>query len=180
MKIPILLANFLLVIGLLHTRAHVNPIGMKRDETQLALFPGTSVGGQAVFRPAPTASVYSNMFRNNNDRGLFTKLAQLPDNVTNCGLRGAYFAGGVTDLSLDSITVCFIKRYHHLPELLSEVQISKNGLHLGEMNKLLAKNVEERTFYFIDKNEKESEQAVLLKNQQNEIHQLKQQVQLLI
>jgi hypothetical protein len=56
----------------------------------------------------------------------------------------------------------YIDQNHHLPEIPSAEQIEKDGLNLGEMNKLLVKKVEELTLYLI--------------GQQKQIDQLKKQL----
>jgi len=63
-------------------------------------------------------------------------------------------------------TAAYINQNHHLPEIPSEQEIAKNGLNLGEMNKLLVKKVEELTLYLIELNKK-------VEQQQKEIEQLK-------
>ena len=45
----------------------------------------------------------------------------------------------------------YIDQNQHLPEVPSEAQVIKDGLNLGEMNKLLLKKVEELTLYMIEK-----------------------------
>lgn len=60
----------------------------------------------------------------------------------------------------------YIDQNHHLPDMPSEAQVIKNGINLGEMNKLLTKKVEELTLYLIDKDK----QVVLL---QDEVKRLK-------
>jgi thymidylate synthase len=60
----------------------------------------------------------------------------------------------------------------HLPEIPSEQQIAKDGLNLGEMNKLLMKKVEELTLYLIDEHKKN-------KDQQEQIDQLNKRIELL-
>jgi len=67
----------------------------------------------------------------------------------------------------------YIDQNHHLPEMPSEQQVAKDGLNLGEMNKLLTKKVEELTLYLIEKDNKDKEQTA-------QINQLKAQVELLI
>ncbi|SDP94757.1 hypothetical protein SAMN05428975_3990 [Mucilaginibacter sp. OK268] len=57
----------------------------------------------------------------------------------------------------------YIDQNQHLPEIPSEQQIAKDGLNLGEMNKLLMKKMEEMTLYMIEAKE--------------EINELKKQVQ---
>lgn len=44
----------------------------------------------------------------------------------------------------------YIDRKQHLPEIPSEEEIAKNGVNLGEMNKILVKKVEELTLYLIE------------------------------
>jgi len=70
----------------------------------------------------------------------------------------------------------YIDQNHHLPEVPSEQQIAKDGLNLGEMNKLLVKKVEELTLYLIEKDEKEKEQSAQLKSQQDQINMLSRQI----
>jgi len=45
----------------------------------------------------------------------------------------------------------YIDKNQHLPEIPSAAQIEKDGLNLGEMNKLLVKKVEELTLYMLEK-----------------------------
>lgn len=52
----------------------------------------------------------------------------------------------------------YIDQNHHLPEIPSTQQIEKDGLNVGEMNKLLLKKIEELTLYLIEKDKKEKEQ----------------------
>ncbi|MBW4890146.1 hypothetical protein KXQ82_10485 [Mucilaginibacter sp. HMF5004] len=44
----------------------------------------------------------------------------------------------------------YIDQNHHLPDMPSAEKIEKDGLDLGEMNKVLMKKVEELTLYMID------------------------------
>ena len=44
----------------------------------------------------------------------------------------------------------YIDKNNHLPEMPSAQEVEKNGLNLGEMNKLLLKKVEELTLYLIE------------------------------
>jgi hypothetical protein len=57
----------------------------------------------------------------------------------------------------------FIDQNQHLPDMPSEAEVAKDGLNLGEMNKLLVKKMEEMTLYMIEAKE--------------EINELKKQVQ---
>ncbi|MHB8209564.1 hypothetical protein [Mucilaginibacter sp.] len=88
----------------------------------------------------------------------------------------------------------FINQNHHLPEMPSEQEVYKNGINLGEMDKLLTKKVEELTLYLIEKDkqlndEKEingkqqrqlDTQSVQLKSQQEQLDQLKSQLSSLL
>ena len=92
----------------------------------------------------------------------------------------------------------FVKSYinlnHHLPEIPSEQEIATNGLNLGDIDRLLTKKVEELTLYLIEKDQKDKEQQQQidlqqktnttlvdqLKLQQEQIDQLKQQLNILV
>ncbi|MDB5123554.1 MAG: hypothetical protein JWP94_1683 [Mucilaginibacter sp.] len=81
----------------------------------------------------------------------------------------------------------YIDQNHRLPDMPSEQQIIKDGLNLGEMNKLLAKKVEELTLYLIEQDAKENNQEIInsqladkLKAQQAEINALNQKVNTLL
>ncbi|MFI5161957.1 MAG: hypothetical protein ACHQHN_11805 [Sphingobacteriales bacterium] len=60
----------------------------------------------------------------------------------------------------------YIDKNHHLPEMPTEVQIAKDGLNLGEMNKLLVKKMEELTLYLIDKDQEIKTQQQFIQSQQ--------------
>jgi len=51
----------------------------------------------------------------------------------------------------------YIDQNQHLPDIPSEQEIAKNGLNVGEMNKLLMKKVEELTLYLIEKDKQINE-----------------------
>jgi hypothetical protein len=59
------------------------------------------------------------------------------------------FNSGYPLVSLATVKA-YIDQHHHLPEIPSAQEISKNGLQVGEMNKLLMKKVEELTLYLIE------------------------------
>jgi hypothetical protein len=63
----------------------------------------------------------------------------------------------------------YIDQNHHLPEIPTSEQIEKDGLNLGEMNKLLVKKVEELTLYLIEKDKKEKEQRNQLDEQKEQL-----------
>jgi len=67
----------------------------------------------------------------------------------------------------------YIDQNHHLPEIPSEQEVAKNGISLGEMNKLLMKKVEELTLYLIQQNK-------LLVDQQKQLDKLKNTKQSII
>jgi hypothetical protein len=86
------------------------------------------------------------------------------------------------DFHLPSLTEVksYIDQNHHLPEILSAEQIEKEGLNLGEMNKLLLKKVEELTLYLIKKDQQFKEQETKNNEQQADINNLKKQMALLM
>jgi len=63
----------------------------------------------------------------------------------------------------------YIKKYKHLPEVPSAIEVVKNGIELKSMNVLLLKKVEELTLYAI-------EQQKLIEKIHKEIEVLKKQV----
>jgi len=65
----------------------------------------------------------------------------------------------------------YIDKNHHLPDMPSEQEVIKEGINLGEMNKLLTKKVEELTLYLIQQKEENDKQ---LRAQQKQIDELKQ------
>lgn len=67
----------------------------------------------------------------------------------------------------------YIDKNLHLPDMPSEQEIAKDGLNLGEMNKLLTKKIEELTLYLI-------EQHKVNQTQQDQINKLTTQVTRLI
>ena len=74
----------------------------------------------------------------------------------------------------------YIDQNHHLPEMPTETQVIKDGINLGEMNRLLTKKVEELTLYAIEQDRKQNEQKAInqqqsgqLRSQQEEINSLK-------
>ncbi|WPV01583.1 hypothetical protein SNE26_07325 [Mucilaginibacter sp. cycad4] len=52
----------------------------------------------------------------------------------------------------------YINKYQHLPEIPSAEQVSKQGLDLGEMNRLLVRKVEELTLYLIQEHKENKQQ----------------------
>jgi hypothetical protein len=70
----------------------------------------------------------------------------------------------------------YIDQNHHLPEIPSEAEIAKEGLNLGEMNKLLMKKVEELTLYLIEKDKEDEEHTTQLKLMAEEVNHLKKQI----
>lgn len=80
----------------------------------------------------------------------------------------------------------YIDNNQHLPEIPPASQIEKDGLNLGEMNKMLVKKVEELTLYLIEKDtqlsKQENEIAKQNENalsQQEKIKQMEQRLEVL-
>jgi hypothetical protein len=59
----------------------------------------------------------------------------------------------------------YIDQNHHLPDMPSAQEVIKDGLNLGEMNKLLTKKVEELTLYLIEKDKQLKEDEMKLDRQ---------------
>jgi hypothetical protein len=73
----------------------------------------------------------------------------------------------------------YIDQNHHLPEMPSAQQIEKDGLNLGEINKLLVKKVEELTLYLIEKDKNEKNDHSALNEQKQKILNQEQRIKLL-
>jgi len=71
----------------------------------------------------------------------------------------------------------YIDQNQHLPDMPSEAEVAKDGLNLGEMNKLLVKKVEELTLYLIEKDKKEKEQEAINQKNTQQINELKNQLE---
>jgi hypothetical protein len=74
----------------------------------------------------------------------------------------------------------YIDQNHHLPEIASAKEMQKNGLNVGENQIKLLQKVEELTLYLIDKDKQLNDEKDIIGKQQQEIDQLKQQMQQLI
>lgn len=72
------------------------------------------------------------------------------------------------DYQLRSLTELqsYIEKYQHLPELPSAEHVEKEGVNVGEMNKLLVRKVEELTLYLLMKDKQLKEQAEKLNDLQ--------------
>jgi hypothetical protein len=76
-------------------------------------------------------------------------------------------------LPLLSDVKAYIDQNQHLPEMPSEADVARDGLNLGEVNKLLTKKVEELTLYLIQQKEETDKQ---LKAQQEQINGLEKKL----
>jgi hypothetical protein len=74
----------------------------------------------------------------------------------------------------------YIDQNHHLPEMPSEQDITKDGLNLGEMNKLLTKKVEELTLYLIEKDKQVAQDEIKLNSQEVRINKLEKELELIL
>ncbi|MBB6130393.1 hypothetical protein [Mucilaginibacter lappiensis] len=70
----------------------------------------------------------------------------------------------------------YIDQNQHLPEIPSEQQIAKDGLNLGEMNKLLMKKVEELTLYLIEKDQQLKDQEKINRETTDRIQNLEERL----
>jgi hypothetical protein len=102
--------------------------------------------------------------------------------VTQAGWPDYVFNDNYALLNLQQVEQ-YINRYHHLPGIVSEQEVEKNGVDLGDNQANLLKKVEELTLYVIQQNKEltqlKSENKVLatqqaaLQKQQKEIDALK-------
>ncbi|WP_423149760.1 hypothetical protein [Rubrolithibacter danxiaensis] len=73
----------------------------------------------------------------------------------------------------------FIKANNHLPEVPSAAEAEKNGVDLGEMNKILLKKIEELTLHLIEQNKVLLDQTQKIGEQSSELKEMKEQVEYL-
>jgi hypothetical protein len=66
----------------------------------------------------------------------------------------------------------YIDANHHLPDVPSAKEVEKDGLLLGEMNKVLLKKVEELTLHLLAKDEEIKAQSQMLKSHQKLLTEL--------
>jgi len=67
----------------------------------------------------------------------------------------------------------YLETNHHLPDVPSADQVAKDGINLGEMDKLLTKKVEELTLYLIEKDKQLKDVNQMINKQQIEIEEQK-------
>jgi hypothetical protein len=65
----------------------------------------------------------------------------------------------------------YVEKHHHLPEIPSADQMTKNGVNLGDMNIKLLKKVEELTLYLIEKDKQLAEQQQINNEQRKKNEQ---------
>ncbi|MGF7075120.1 hypothetical protein [Mucilaginibacter sp. 3215] len=71
----------------------------------------------------------------------------------------------------------YIDQNQHLPEIPSADEIAKDGLNVGEMNKLLMKKVEELTLYLIEKDQQDKQKDKQLEELRKRMAQLEKDIQ---
>lgn len=74
----------------------------------------------------------------------------------------------------------YIQKNGHLSEVPSALEVEKNGIALGEMNKILLKKIEELTIYLIEKDKVDADKEIKLNRQQLQIDNLQNQMKQLI
>ncbi|WP_214073225.1 hypothetical protein [Mucilaginibacter sp. dw_454] len=89
------------------------------------------------------------------------ELANWPDYV----FKPAYYLPSLADLKI------YIDANHHLPDMPTEQEVTKDGLNLGEVVKLQTQKIEELTLYVI---QEQAENGKLKKEQQNQQQQIDQ------
>lgn len=152
---------------------------------KLTLFHGNAI----VFETGTNTISYSNtrMIINNTGNvgiGTINPLNKLDVNGTmhskqvNIDLNGWADYVFNKDYQLPSLKdiKAYINLNHHLPDMPSEQEVIKDGLNLGEMNKLLTKKVEELTLYLIEKDKQISEQQKVNQSFQQQLNYLMKQL----
>jgi hypothetical protein len=134
-------------------------------EKQLMYIRGDGFVGIGTKTPREALSVNGNI----RSKQVTVELVNWPDYV----FKPSYQLPSLSEIKT------YIDQNQHLPEMPSAEEIAKEGLNLGEMNRLLMKKVEELTLYLIEKDKKEKEQEAVNNKQQEQINQLINQVKVL-
>ncbi|MGV3631576.1 MAG: hypothetical protein ACO1O6_10225, partial [Bacteroidota bacterium] len=71
----------------------------------------------------------------------------------------------------------YLKEHKHLPEVPDAQTMESNGNNLADTDRILMLKVEELTLYLIEQNKVNQQQAELLKQQAQQIEELKQLLQ---
>ncbi|MXV50376.1 hypothetical protein GS399_05275 [Pedobacter sp. HMF7647] len=66
----------------------------------------------------------------------------------------------------------YVRANKHLPDVPDEKEVIKDGIDLGQLNKILLKKIEELTLYLIEKDKEIKGQGLLLEKQQEQINSL--------
>jgi len=85
------------------------------------------------------------------------------------------FKSGYKLLPLNDVKA-YIDQNHHLPDVPSAEQVAKDGLNLGDMNKMLMQKVEELTLYLIEKDKQLNDEKEIDSKQQQQIDAQKEQL----
>jgi hypothetical protein len=147
------------------------PAGSGTENTVMAILTNGYVG-IGTNTPREALSVNGNI----RSKSIKVELANWPDYV----FKKDYPLPSLADVK------AYIDENQHLPDMPSEAEIAKDGLNLGEMNKLLLKKVEELTLYLIEKDKEVKAQSqnnytleTKLKIQQEQIDRLNKKMELL-
>ena len=70
----------------------------------------------------------------------------------------------------------YIDKNQHLPEMPSEQQVAKEGINLGELNRMLLKKVEELTLYLIEKDKELKKQTEINQKQEERLKKIEQKL----
>ncbi|WP_316800450.1 tail fiber protein [Pedobacter frigidisoli] len=99
------------------------------------------------------------------------KIKALEIRVNGSGLGDYVFDNGYKNMPLKDLEK-FIQDNKHLPEIPSAVEAEKNGLELGEMNKLLLKKIEELTLHLISEHKRNDDRDKVIQEQNQKIEAL--------
>jgi len=111
----------------------------------------TDIKNKITFRVSADGTTYAKKIK--------VELTNWPDYV----FKPTYTLMPLTDVK------SYIDKNHHLPDMPSAEKVEKDGLNLGEMNKLLLKKVEELTLYLIEKEKQIKDQELRIKKLEDKI-----------
>ncbi|NQX40224.1 hypothetical protein SAMN05421820_105107 [Pedobacter steynii] len=139
----------------LRTNSYYAPLSFKSNGDVILVSNRNAVSGNVAIGTTDTKGYKLAVNGNISAKEIKVEATVWPDYV---------FDAGHQVLSLRELED-YIKLHKHLPEIPSAAEVKKDGIALGEMNKMLLKKIEELTLYLIEKDKEISQ----LRNQQLKI-----------
>lgn len=154
----------------LRTNSYYAPLSFKSNGDVILVSNKNAVSGNVAIGTTDTKGFKLAVNGNISAKEIKVEATVWPDYV---------FEPGYQSLSLRELED-YIKLHKHLPEIPSALEVKRDGIALGEMNKMLLKKIEELTLYLIEKDKEILElkqKQSKLTDQESRIGRLEQMIQ---